>query len=62
MTVRNFIQKILLESPDLDASVYIHKRINDIDCDCFMINDITNFGSNDSIVIEIEDWNYSYDN
>lgn len=62
MTVRDFIQKILLESPDLDATVYICKSIDDIECKSYIINNITNGGSNDSLTIEIEDWKYYYDN
>ena len=62
MTVRDFVQKILLESPDLDATVYIHKQIDDIECKSYVVNNITIEGSNDSLIIKIEDWRYHDDN
>ena len=62
MTVRDFIQKILLESPDLDATVYIHKQIDDIECKSYVIDNITSGGSNDSLTIKIKDWRYCDDN
>ena len=62
MTVRDFIQKILLESPDLDATVYIHKQIDDIECKSYVIDNITSGGSNDSLTIKIKDRRYCDDN
>ena len=55
MTVRDFIQEILLNAPDLDAEVYI-QTVNGVDIKDFVIDKITNGGSNDGIFIEIKDW------
>jgi hypothetical protein len=56
MTVRDLVQTILLESPDLDATVYIGKQINEIEVKSYEIKNISNEGSNDSLVITIKDW------
>ena len=57
MTVRDFIQTILLESPDLDADVYISKPLNGtIEVKSYEIESISSEGSNDSIDIRIKDW------
>lgn len=57
MTVREFIQTILLESPDLDAIVYIGKQIDELEVKSYEIDNISNKGSNDSLVITIKDCN-----
>lgn len=56
MTVRDLVQAILLESPDLDAAVYIGKQINEFEVKSYEIENISNEGSNDSLVITIKDW------
>ena len=56
MTVRDLVQAILLESPDLDATVYIGKQINEVEVKSYEIENISNEGSNDSLVITIKDW------
>ena len=56
MTVRDLIQAILLESPDLDAAVYISKQIDEFEVKSYEIENISNKGSNDSLVITIKDW------
>lgn len=56
MTVRDLVQAILLESPDLDATVYIGKQINEIEVKSYEIENISNEGSNDSLIITIKDW------
>lgn len=56
MTVRDLVQTILLESPDLDATVYIGKQINEVEVKSYEIENISNEGSNDSLVITIKDW------
>ena len=56
MTVRDLVQAILLESPDLDATVYIGKQINEVEIKSYEIENISNEGSNDSLVITIKDW------
>ena len=56
MTVRYFIQTILLESPNLDAEIYVQVINNEDDIHDFVINKITSCGSNDALFIEIEDW------
>ena len=56
MTVRDLIQAILLESPDLDATVYIGKQINEFEVKSYEIENISSEGSNDSLVITIKDW------
>ena len=56
MTVRDLVQTILLESPDLDATVYIGKQINEVEVKSYEIENISNEGSNDSLVITIQDW------
>ena len=56
MTVRDLIQAILLESPDLDATVYIDKQIDEFEIKSYEIENISSKGSNDSLVITIKDW------
>ena len=56
MTVRDLVQAILLESPDLDATVYIGKHINEIEIKSYEIENISSEGSNDSLDITIKDW------
>ena len=56
MTVRDLIQTILFESPDLDATVYIGKQIDEIEVKSYEIENISSEGSNDSLVITIKDW------
>ena len=56
MTVRDFIQTILLESPNLDAEIYVQIINNENDIHDFVIDKITSCGSNDALFIEIEDW------
>lgn len=56
MTVRDLIQVILAETPDLDADVYIGMQINDIDYESYTIESISSEGSNDSISINLTDW------
>ena len=48
MTVRDFIQEILLNAPNLDADIYIYMTNNEV-----TIDKITNCGKHD-LVIEIE--------
>lgn len=54
MTVRDFIQTILTEAPDLDADIYISRQIDDIERESYRIEEIGSFGSNDSVEILIE--------
>ena len=56
MTVRDLVQAILLESPDLDATIYINKQIDEFEIKSYEIENISNEGSNDSLVITIKDW------
>lgn len=56
MTVRDLVQAILLESPDLDATVYIDKQIDEFEIKSYEIENISSKGSNDSLVITIKDW------
>ena len=58
MTVREFIQEILIETPSLDAEVYISKPINDIESDSYIVDSISSEGSNDGIVINLIDYLY----
>jgi len=53
MTVRELIQSLILESPDLDAEVYVEQPIDEIEAQAYKINKITNGGSNDGLFIEI---------
>ena len=66
MTVRDFIQKVLLESPDLDAGVYILEELYTPDAynnfNDYEIESISNDGSNDSLLIKIKRWKPHYDN
>ena len=55
MTVRELIQTLILESPDLDAEVYVEQPIDEIEVQSYEINKITNGGSNDGLFIEIGD-------
>lgn len=54
MTVRDFIQIILIEAPRLDAEVLITMPIDDIECESYIIENITSDGSNDSLSIYLE--------
>lgn len=56
MTVRDFIQAILIEAPNLDADIYIGMQVNDIDYESYTIESISSEGSNDSISINLTDW------
>ena len=57
MTVRNLIQELLLNSPDLDSEVYVQRfdTSND-DVYDYIIDKIDNYGSKDSVFIEIKCW------
>lgn len=55
MTVRDFIQIILIETPSLDADVYIGMQLNDIGYENYGIESISSGGSNDSISINLTD-------
>ena len=54
MTVRDFIQDLILESPNLDADVYIHSEKNEVENDSYVIVNISNDGSNDSVFVKIK--------
>lgn len=56
MTVREMIQLLLLNSPSLDADVYINKPIDEVVSKSYSITSIDSHGNNDSIDIEIEDY------
>ena len=56
MTVREFVQTILLEAPSLDAEMYVSKEINDIECKSYTIIGIDSGGNNDSLKIYLEDY------
>ncbi len=55
MTVRDFIQSIISNAPDMDAEVYIQSRTVDSDGDIDYIDHdiemITNDGTNDGLFI-----------
>jgi len=53
MTVRELIQTLVLESPDLDAEVYVEQPIDEIETQAYKIHKITSDGSNDSLFIKI---------
>ena len=53
MTVRELIQTVILESPDLDAEVYIEQPIDEIEARAYKINKITSDGSNDALFVKI---------
>jgi hypothetical protein len=58
MTVREFIQNILLAAPDLDATIYISHTINEDteDIEAFDIDKITSWGNNDMVDIVLREW------
>ena len=60
MTVRDFIQKILLSAPDLEATIYVSKMIDDIEAKSYDIINISNGGSNDSVNIWLKDYENPY--
>lgn len=61
MTVRELIQTILVNTPDLDAEVYIGKPLgNGIDVQCYTIKEIYE-QSNDSLHIDLEDWRWEHE-
>ena len=66
MTIRDFVQKILLESPDLDTYVYILEELDTPDTynnfNDYEIESISNDGTNDSLFIKIKRWKPHYDN
>lgn len=49
MTVRELIQKILSEAPDLDAEVYFETEEIDYIFKNLKLSDIKNYGSNDGL-------------
>lgn len=54
MTVRDFIDKLIKETPDLDSDIYVLERLDDLECQDYKISEITSEGSNDSICIYVE--------
>ena len=58
MTVREFIQNILLAAPDLDATIYISHTINEDteDIEAFDVDKITSWGNNDMVDIVVHKW------
>ena len=55
MTVRDFIQTLLFEAPNLNADIYIQKQKDEIEMYSYDIKLISNRGLNDGLFIEIED-------
>ena len=53
MTVRDFVQEILLNASNLDAEIYIYNMTDNEDCIEFTIDKIINNGKHD-LFIEIE--------
>ncbi len=53
MTVRDFVQEILLNAPNLDADIHIYNMTDNKDCIEFIIDKNINYGKHD-LVIEIE--------
>lgn len=53
MTVRELIQMLFLEAPNLDADIYIESQLDEIEMYNHTILSISSQGSNDSVVIEI---------
>ncbi len=58
MTVREFIQNILLVAPDLDATIYISHTIDEDteEIENFDIDKITSWGNNDMVDIVVHKW------
>ena len=58
MTVREFIQNILLVAPDLDATIYISHTIDEDteEIESFNIDKITSWGNNDMVDIVVYKW------
>ena len=58
MTVREFVQNILLEAPDLDATIYISHTINEDteEIEAFDVDKITSWGNNDMVDIVLREW------
>jgi hypothetical protein len=58
MTVREFVQNILLEAPDLDATIYISHTIDEDteEIENFDVDKITSWGSNDMVDIVVHKW------
>lgn len=56
MTVREFVQTILLEAPSLDAEMYVTKPIDDVECESYIISKIDSLGNNDSLIIYLGDY------
>ena len=53
MTVRELIQKLLSEAPDLDADIYINSELDEFEMHGHKILNISSGGSNDSVTIEV---------
>ena len=58
MTVREFLQNILLAAPNLDATIYISHTINEDteETEAFDVDKITSWGSNDMVDIVLREW------
>ena len=58
MTVREFVQNILLVAPDLDATIYISHTIDEDteEIESFNIDKITSWGNNDMVDIVVHKW------
>lgn len=60
MTVRELVQKLIAEAPDLDASMYVSQDNWEGDVNvpfCYEIVEVTNHGNNDEVSIIIKSAN-----
>lgn len=50
MTVRELLEKIIETAPNrLDSEIYFDMPMNDYSVKCFMLDNITSYGNNDSL-------------
>lgn len=54
MTIRELIQTLIIESPDLDADIFISSQKDEIETDNYSIINISSYGNKDSVFIEIK--------
>ncbi len=54
MTIRELIQTLIIESPDLDSDIFISSQKDEIETDNYSIINISSYGNKDSVFIEIK--------
>ena len=58
MTVRELLEKIIKEAPNrLDSEIYFSAPKDDYSVECYVLDNITSFGNNDSLFFILKEKN-----